>query len=66
MQPHDKTCLLYTSINEVYTLFGFKYHVELSTRPENSIGSDEDWENATNALRVALDEMGPVSYTHLP
>ena len=45
-------------INEVYTLFGFKYHVELSTRPENSIGSDEDWENATNALRVALDEMG--------
>ena len=44
-------------INEVYTLFGFKYHVELSTRPENSIGSDEDWEAATNALRAALDEM---------
>ena len=47
-------------INEVYTLFGFKYHVELSTRPENSIGSDEDWEAATDALRAALDEM------HLP
>ena len=44
-------------INEVYTLFGFKYHVELSTRPENSIGSDEDWEAATAALRLALDEL---------
>ena len=44
-------------IDEVYKLFGFKYHVELSTRPENSIGSDEDWEAATNALRAALDEM---------
>ncbi len=45
-------------INEVYTLFGFKYHVELSTRPENSMGSDEDWNNATEALREALDDMG--------
>ena len=45
-------------INEVYTLFGFKYHVELSTRPENSMGSDEDWEVATDALRSALDDMG--------
>ncbi len=45
-------------INEVYTLFGFKYHVELSTRPDNSIGSDEDWERATEALREALDELG--------
>lgn len=44
-------------IDEVYRLFGFKYHVELSTRPENSMGSDEDWENATNALRAALDDM---------
>ncbi len=44
-------------INEVYTLFGFKYHVELSTRPENSIGSDEDWDAATAALRQALDEL---------
>lgn len=44
-------------IDEVYSLFGFKYHVELSTRPDNSIGSDEDWENATNALRAALDEL---------
>ena len=45
-------------INEVYTLFGFKYHVELSTRPENSMGSDEDWEVATESLRSALTEIG--------
>lgn len=45
-------------IDKVYKLFGFKYHVELSTRPENSMGSDEDWETATNGLRSALDELG--------
>ena len=45
-------------INEVYTLFGFKYHVELSTRPENSMGSDAEWDLATNSLRSALDDMG--------
>lgn len=45
-------------IDKVYKLFGFKYHVELSTRPENSMGSDEDWEMATNGLRNALDELG--------
>ncbi len=44
-------------IDEVYSLFGFKYHVELSTKPENSIGSDEDWEVATNGLRAALEEL---------
>ena len=44
-------------IDEVYKLFGFKYHVELSTRPENSMGSDEDWEKATGALKSALDEL---------
>ncbi len=44
-------------INEVYTLFGFKYHVELSTRPANSMGSDEDWNAATDALRAALDDL---------
>ena len=47
-------------IDEVYSLFGFKYHVELSTRPEDSMGSDEDWEAATSALRGALEEL------HLP
>ncbi len=45
-------------IDEVYSKFGFKYHVELSTRPENSMGSDEDWEMATNGLRSALDDLG--------
>ena len=45
-------------IDEVYSLFGFKYHVELSTRPEDSMGSDEDWEAATEGLKKALDEMG--------
>lgn len=45
-------------IDEVYSLFGFKYHVELSTRPENSMGSDEDWELATNGLKGALDDLG--------
>ena len=44
-------------IDEVYSLFGFKYHVELSTRPEDSMGSDEDWELATEGLRRALEEM---------
>lgn len=42
-------------IDYFYGVFGFKYHVELSTRPENSMGSDEDWEMATNALRSALE-----------
>ena len=45
-------------INEVYTKFGFKYSVELSTRPENSMGSDEDWEAATQGLITALDKLG--------
>ena len=44
-------------IDEVYSKFGFKYHVELSTKPENSIGSDEDWEIATAGLKRALDEL---------
>ncbi len=44
-------------INEVYTKFGFKYNVELSTRPEDSMGSDEDWEAATNGLKGALEAL---------
>ena len=44
-------------IDEVYTKFGFKYHVELSTRPEDSMGSDEEWNMAENALREALEEL---------
>lgn len=45
-------------IDYVYKLFGFKYHVELSTRPENSMGSQEEWDMATDALRDALVEKG--------
>lgn len=45
-------------INEVYSKFGFKYFVELSTRPEDSMGSDEDWEAATNGLKGALEKLG--------
>lgn len=44
-------------IDEVYQLFGFKYFIELSTRPEDSMGSDEDWELATEGLRKALEDM---------
>lgn len=53
---------VYQLEDKVYKDFGFPYKVELSTRPENSIGSDEMWELSTNALKEALDEMG-VPYT---
>ena len=49
-------------IDEVYAKFGFEYAVELSTRPDNSIGTDEEWEKATDALKNAMDAIG-VSYT---
>lgn len=45
-------------IDRIYSTFGFKYHLELSTRPEKSIGSDEAWETATDGLRNALDSTG--------
>ncbi len=45
-------------INEVYSKFGFEYFVELSTRPENSMGSDEDWNAATEGLKSALESLG--------
>lgn len=45
-------------IDEVYKVFGFKYHIELSTKPENSMGSDADWEMATDGLREAIEELG--------
>ncbi|KEI15759.1 threonine--tRNA ligase [Clostridium haemolyticum] len=45
-------------IDNLYSLFGFEYFVELSTRPEDSMGSDEDWEAATNGLVKALNEAG--------
>ncbi len=45
-------------IDKVYTKFGFSYHVEVSTKPEKAIGSDEDWERATQVLIQALDNRG--------
>ena len=45
-------------IDSVYQKFGFKYHVELSTRPEDSMGSDEDWARAEEGLRTALEKLG--------
>ena len=57
-QVKDEIKGVATLIDEVYKMFGFKYHVELSTRPEDSMGSDEDWELATDALRDTLDSLG--------
>lgn len=45
-------------IDSFYNVFGFKYSVELSTRPKDSMGSDEQWETATNALKKALEDNG--------
>jgi threonyl-tRNA synthetase len=49
---------VYRLIDDMYATFGFKYRVELSTRPENSIGTDEMWQQATDGLQGALDELG--------
>ncbi len=57
-QIQDEIMNVVHLINEVYTKFGFKYFIELSTRPENSMGSDEDWEAATNGLKAALEKLG--------
>ena len=45
-------------VDYVYNIFGFKYHIELSTRPEDSMGTDEEWNLAINALKEALEEKG--------
>ena len=57
-QIKDEIIGVYKLIDQVYTTFGLPYTIELSTRPENSIGSDEMWELATNGLKGALDEIG--------
>jgi threonyl-tRNA synthetase len=57
-QINDEIKGVVSFIDSVYTIFGFKYHVEISTKPEDSMGSEEDWENATNALINAVGEMG--------
>jgi len=57
-QIQDEVRAISDLINQFYQLFGFKYFVELSTRPENSMGSDEDWEHAEAALKEALESLG--------
>jgi threonyl-tRNA synthetase len=57
-QVNDEIKGVANLIDEVYSLFGFKYHVELSTMPEDHIGTDEEWRVATDGLRSALEELG--------
>ena len=57
-QIKDEILGVIKMIDDLYSMFGFKYIVELSTRPENSMGSDEDWALAENGLRDALDAAG--------
>lgn len=57
-QTKDEILNVIRLIDSFYKVFGFEYFVELSTRPEDSMGSDEDWEVATNGLRDALDAAG--------
>ncbi len=57
-QIKDEIKGVITLADKIYSVFGFDYHVELSTKPENAMGSDEIWERATNALREALEELG--------
>ena len=57
-QMQDEIMGVIQLIDDFYSVFGFEYHVELSTRPEDSMGSDEDWELATAALRAAMDKCG--------
>ena len=57
-QIKDEVIGVYKLTDSVYKIFGFDYSVELSTRPENSIGTDEMWEQATEGLKSALDSLG--------
>ena len=57
-QVKDEVIGIIDLANYFYDVFGFKYKVELSTKPEKAIGSDEDWEVATEALREALEAKG--------
>ena len=57
-QVQDEVMTLIDFVDRMYAVFGLEYHVELSTRPEKSIGSEQDWETATESLRAALDRKG--------
>ena len=60
-QIKDEVVGVVRFIDDVYSMFGFNYHIELSTRPEDSMGTDEEWEAAESALREAMETIG-VSY----
>jgi len=57
-QVHDELLGVLNLVERIYGTFSLGFHLELSTRPEKSIGTDEQWEIATNSLRSALDEYG--------
>ena len=57
-QIKDEVIGVVKFIDDVYSMFGFEYHIELSTRPEDSMGSDEEWEAAETALREAMETVG--------
>lgn len=57
-QVHEEIMGVIDMLDDFYKVFGFAYHVELSTKPENAVGSDEIWEMATGALREALESKG--------
>ena len=57
-QVEDEIIGVMKLVDEIYSVFGFSYKVELSTRPEDSMGTDEEWELATNALKNALEKTG--------
>ena len=61
-QIMEEVMAIYKLDDDVYSAFGFPYKVELSTRPENSIGTDEMWERSTQALKDALEKLN-VPYT---
>ena len=57
-QIKDEVIGVVKFIDDVYRMFGFTYHIELSTRPEDSMGTDEEWEAAETALREAMESIG--------
>ena len=57
-QMREEILGVYNFIDYVYKVFGFKYHIELSTRPENSMGSEAEWDMAENALKDAMESAG--------
>lgn len=57
-QIKDEVVGVLKLIDDIYKMFGFTYHIELSTKPENSMGTEEEWETAENALSEAIQSIG--------